>query len=234
VLEITPPTEPDQPLALRAEAGREAARIDEPPQPEVVPPQPEIEPVRAQPVPPLRSQTQEPVPSVPDALDPEVEVEPAVTPVGDEEGKSMPASPSAASTRPAKPRPQGLDEGLGSGGTGGGRGLGIYGTPDHAAYGAEIVRLVKAEIDHDPVPGLGARDSVELVLEVLPSGRLARRGLGKYDYAQVVRSTLGPLRMRAVLRRVLRASEDFPPHPSTFPRQRFVVGITVNFRALRG
>lgn len=121
--------------------------------------------------------------------------------------------------------------GLGSAGAGAGEGLrGTDVGPDHSAYGAELVRRVKAEIDIDPVPGLGPRDSIEVVLEVLPSGRLARRGLGKYDYARVVHSTLGPARVRAILRRILRASEGFPPHPSSFPRERYVVGFTVRFR----
>ena len=118
-----------------------------------------------------------------------------------------------------------------------GSGLGRMGSdesPDHSAYGAEIVRLVKAEIDVDPVPGLRPRDSIEVELEVLPNGRLARRGLGKYDYVRVIRSTLGPVRLRAILRRILRASYGFPPHPSSFPRQRYVVGFTVRFRDLHG
>lgn len=175
--------------------------------------------------------------------DAEVEVEPEATPVGDDAnaGPSTPtvagdgASPARArgtSDRRGSAGSEGRGAGRGSGVTGGGQGF--EGTPDHTAYGAELVRIVKAEIDADPVPGLGSEDSIEVLLEVLPSGRLARWGLGKYDYAQVVHSTLGPLRMKAILRRVLRASEAFPPHPSSFPRQRFVVGITVRFRDQRG
>lgn len=246
LLEITPLTE--GPLALRAEAGREgeAAPLTEPSSGEVVQPRREVEPVPADPVPPRRSKTEDPVPTVPaeeaepadadptDEDEPDVEAAPAPGSEDGEDGEPMPSPPSGSGKGSAAPRRQGTREGLGPGGVGDGRGLGIYGTPNHAAYGAEIVRLVKAKIDEDPVPGLGSRDSVELVLEVLPNGRLARWGMGKYDYAQVVHSTLGPLRMRAILRRVLRASEAFPPHPSSFPRQRFVVGITVNFRELRG
>ena len=39
-------------------------------------------------------------------------------------------------------------------------------SPGLASARAELVRLVKAEIDTDPVPGLRPRDSIEVVLEV--------------------------------------------------------------------
>lgn len=148
-------------------------------------------------------------------------------------GPPTPPEPVEDQGRASRAAAVGTSDGRGSGGTHDGR-MGTGEGPDHSTYGAEIVRLVKAEIDTDPVPGLRSRDSIEVVLEVLPSGRLARHGLGKYDYAQVVHSTVGPVRMRAILRRILRASERFPPHPSSFPRTRYVVGFTVHFRDRHG
>lgn len=235
LLELTPPT--PQPLALKADSGREqTSQHPELPSGEVVEPQPQPAP---QPAP--RPATQQ----VPSAIQPEppTEPDPDATTEATTEAPSAPQSaapeplPSAPDEHPSVDpdgsRPRGIREGTGNIGTGGG-GVGIDGTADHSAYGAKLVHLIMTEIDEDPVPGLGPRDSIEVELTVLPSGRLAHRGIGKYDYARVVRSTLGPIRLRAILRRILRASKDFPPHPSSFPRTRYVVGITVRFRDLRG
>jgi hypothetical protein len=101
---------------------------------------------------------------------------------------------------------------------------------DHSAYGAHIVRLVMHEIDSRPVPGIAPRDPVELLLRVGPDGTLVKVGPGRFDYAQVVRSSLGPWRTRRLLDRVLRASHQFPAHPDGFARRYYEVGITVNFR----
>lgn len=97
-------------------------------------------------------------------------------------------------------------------------------------YGSEIKRIVEAELDRDRVPGTRHHDTFEFEIEVLPNGRLAWLYPDDYGFANVIRSTLGRLRRRAVLRRILRASQSFPPHPAGFPRQRFVLGLTVNFR----
>lgn len=248
----------DQPLALRAAAGApgEGAASSEPtpgrgaamrPRPEPAPTRPAATPTQTQAEPPpvepsprTRARTTprratseptpaaEPTPAEP-AASPPASITPDARPAPESEPSSLPTPREASGHAPLA----GARDGRGSVGASVGA-TGIDGTPDHSAYGAELVRLVKAEIDTDPVPGLRPRDSIEVVLEVLPSGRLAHRGLGKYDYAQVVRSSLGPVRMRAILRRILRASQSFPPHPSSFPRQRYVLGFTVRFRDLQG
>jgi hypothetical protein len=228
-LELTPITH--GPLAAKAEARPEGDPLVRPPgEPTATehPPEPPTEPRRPRKPPHTTLQR----PDVP------------LAPAGNAEAEATPTRDDASAGPPlvevaddggilARARARQPSEGRGSAGAGEGRSQ-ADGALDHTAYGSQLVRIVKAEIDEDPVPGLGPQDSIEVVLEVLPNGRLARWGLGKYDYAQVVRSTLGPLRMRAILRRILRASQGFPPHPSSFPRQRFVVGIRVNFRELHG
>jgi hypothetical protein len=225
------PALPVAPLAWEARAGSqrpgEARPSPEPPSGEasVDPgPEPAARPSLARPGPSRTDPAGDPpAPTAAEGLEP----------VARDEAPSEPRAPAGGEGPARRGAATGASEGRGSAGAGGDlRGLGDG--PDHSAYGAELVRLVKAEIDTHPIPGLGPLDSIEVVLEVLPSGRLARRGLGKYDYARVVRSTLGPVRMRAILRRILRASERFPPHPSSFPRQRYVVGFTVNFRDHHG
>lgn len=113
--------------------------------------------------------------------------------------------------------------------TGSAAGLGGREEDSYAAYGAALVRLVVAELDRSPVPGIGARDSVQLVLEVLPDGSLAMVGPRRFDIATVVRTSLGWLAIRQVLRRVATASRRFPDHPRGFSKHRFVVDVTVNF-----
>lgn len=231
---------PHEPLALRASAGSpdEGAAGSRPARGEAAAARPSSEPAHDEAVPtkprpePAASESR---PRSRPHVEPEraptsaVEVPAAeTTPATSEDLESEPPSPPAALAPPGRPEVAGPSDGRGTVGASVGA-VGADGAPDHSAYGAELVRLVKTEIDVDPVPGLRPRDSIEVVLEVLPSGRLAHRGLGKYDYAQVVRSTLGPVRLRALLRRILRASEGFPPHPSSFPRERYVVGFTVRF-----
>jgi outer membrane biosynthesis protein TonB len=232
------------PLALQAATGSpgsepargEATTIE--PEPE-----PEPEPAASEPSPPLH-RPKPPLPDSPTKPEPEPEPEPAsaphttsepfpTTPVEVEVEPSASTSSASTSDHPARASTAGTSDGRGTGVSIDGR-MGTGASLDHSAYGAELVRLVKVKIDTDPVPGLLRHDSIEVELEVLPSGRLARHGLGKYDYARVVHSTLGPLRLRAILRRILRASYDFPPHPSSFPRGRYVVGFTVRFRDLHG
>jgi hypothetical protein len=231
IVEITSIT--GEPLAMKASAGSqgEVAPNPEPLRGEAARAVPNPEPVVQTPPLPSRPRAVPPRPRAPTtpAVDTNAEAAPREPDDADAEPSTAPSAGDGMA--PARTAGSSRDRGLAGGGDGR---MGTDGTPDHSAYGAELVRLVKAEIDDDPVPGLGSRDSIEVVLEVLPSGRLAHQGLGKYDYAQVVRSTLGPLRMRAILRRILRASQEFPPHPSSFPRQRYVVGIRVDFRELRG
>lgn len=209
------------PLAAKAGPGapREAVPRAPPVLSEVEAPA-ETPPLRARPR-PEAAPVQSAIPDEPAIAEPAID-EPAIDePAVDEPASSPPSSESPGTGAAASEgRGTGESEDRGSG----------EGEADHSAYGAEIVRLVLAEIDRDPVLGISAKDSIEVELEILPSGRLARRGLGKYDYAVVVTSSVGPLRTRGILRRIASASRRFPPHPADFPRQRYLVGITVSFR----
>jgi hypothetical protein len=100
---------------------------------------------------------------------------------------------------------------------------------DHSAYGAAIVRIVKSEIDHDPVAGISMRDSIRLVLTVLPNGDLEWTRDGRFGFADVLASSLGPLRTRQILKRVERASVHFPAHPQGLRGRRYVVDVTIRF-----
>ncbi len=102
----------------------------------------------------------------------------------------------------------------------------------YAGYGASIVRAVVAEIDRVPIGGIHADDSIQLVLEVLPNGRLASVGRRRFEVARVEETTLGRLLQWQVLRRVAQASKRFPPHPAGFTKARFVVDVTVRFRGV--
>jgi len=64
---------------------------------------------------------------------------------------------------------------------------------------------------------------------VLPNGRLKRTGAGRFDVANVVRSSIGPVRTRALMRRIQRASKRFPRHPKGFERGVYVVGVKLRF-----
>ena len=246
LVELTPPT--PEPLALKSDGGRAGQSRIEREAPEAVEPEPrrdrperkrDRDRDRAEPEPPKQPRPEPTLPQVPTQPDEddgaEAEPEPPA-PATAADGEGTEPSSGVADDAPARTSPRRRPgEGRGSGNREGrGSGLGTDGMADHSAYGAELVRLVKAEIDKSPVPGLGPRDSIEVELKVLPSGRLARFGLGRYDSVRVVHSTLGPLRMRAILRRIIRASEQFPPHPSGFPRQRYLLGFTVRFRDFTG
>jgi hypothetical protein len=102
--------------------------------------------------------------------------------------------------------------------------------PDHAAYGAEIVRIVHDEIERNPIPGLGRGDAIQVLLRIRPNGRLARSGTGRFGFADVLHSSLGPLRTRNILRRIEQASTRFPPHPQGLRKPLYVVDVTVRFR----
>lgn len=104
---------------------------------------------------------------------------------------------------------------------------------DRSAYGAAIVRILKSEIDRHPVPGISARDSIQVVLTLLPSGELAWTREGRYGFAEVLRGTLGPLRLRQILKRIEIASARFPPHPHGLRSRHYTVDITINFSAPR-
>ncbi len=110
------------------------------------------------------------------------------------------------------------------------RGVGGREEDAYAGYGASIVRAVVAELDRDHIGGIRSSDSIRLVLEILPDGRLDSVGPRRFEVAYVEDSTLGWLLQRQVLRRVARASEWFPPHPAGFSKARFVVDVTVRFR----
>ena len=127
------------------------------------------------------------------------------------------ATPSASKTKAGRP------------GAVRARASGTGAARDHAAYGAEIERIISDEIDRNPVPGIHVDDTVEFELRLLPSGRLAMIGDGRLDVAIVVRSTVGPLRTRALLRRIKRASARFPRHPPGFPRRHYILGFSVTF-----
>ncbi|MCH9685764.1 MAG: hypothetical protein K0V04_30305 [Deltaproteobacteria bacterium] len=187
---------------------------------------PEPEPVRPSPAPrpeaPSPSPPPQPEPTIP------VDPEPASAPGQEPPPVSLPeprpsgtgtqsdAEPNDAGAQPAAstPRP----------------GLGGEGGADFKAYGAEIVRIVMAEIDRDPVPGIFERDTIELVLRVRPDGRLVWVGQGRYDFVQVRATSVGRSKTRRLLRRVLRASKRFPAHPSGFRRKYYEIAFRVNFR----
>lgn len=236
VVEVSPP----RPGVLSTQAeipgdpGRRPAvtipvepEVDEPPPPP--PPRPSPAVTRPEPSP----TTSSPAPS-----DPEPEPEPPTAPVDDDAGSDADASPEPGlvadedATGPSSTdgREGGVESSLhGEGSTRPSGGLTGDGELDHSAYGAEIVRLVLAEIDDDPVPGIPEGHAIQIELRVLPSGRLSPRGLGRFDFARVVRSTLGPVRTRWVLRRVERASKRFPPHPDGFSRKVYEMDFTVRF-----
>ena len=94
------------------------------------------------------------------------------------------------------------------------------------------MKIVLDELDRDPVRGIGRKDMIQVLLEVLPNGDLAWRGDGRFGFARVLRSSLGRLRTRQVLRRIERASLRFPKHPKGFARRHYVIDVTVNFRDL--
>ncbi len=184
-------------------------------------PEPRPRASRARPSPAPKAAEPEPAPTSEPASTPALTPAPAPTPSADK--------------TPAGASPLGASERLAAHGRGGARrGDRGTGADDYASYGAEIVRIVKSEIDRDPVAGIFAHDSVALVLKVLPDGRLARIGLGRNDFVRVVGTSVGPLRTRRLLRRVLRASRRFPGHPKGFGRRHYEVGFTVNFTRNRG
>ncbi|MEX1361931.1 MAG: hypothetical protein AB1Z98_02330 [Nannocystaceae bacterium] len=215
-----------QPDAVtRTAAPEPLPELDEPPPP---PPKPQPKP---QPDPP-QSPTSEPdpapqpndttAPALPLEPPPESpEAPPAEPPPSLEPAPNSNAPDTNAAGRPTASPGRGSSRATGS--------LLGDGDLDHSAYGAEIVRLVMAEIDEDPVFGIPSGHAIQIGLKVLPSGRLARSGLGRFDFAKVFASTVGRVRTRAILRRVERASRRFPRHPAGFPRRNYEIAFTVRF-----
>lgn len=107
------------------------------------------------------------------------------------------------------------------------------GTLDHAGYGRALVQLFLDELDRSPVPGISKGHSITILLRVSPKGRLVWTGTGRFDFARVLTTTLGPLRTRRVLRRLERASWRFPPHPDGFERTYYELDFTVKFKGDR-
>ncbi|MEM6995348.1 MAG: hypothetical protein AAF721_32865 [Myxococcota bacterium] len=219
--------------ALAMEASRAASELAPTPEPE-----PEPEPVADEPEPEPEPESK-PKPK-PKPKQPSPDPTPASSPVEPEPVPTAtppvvvppepPAEPHASRgpKPPSEPRPATGDADAAAGrarvqrsGTG---------TQDHSSYGAEIVRLVNAEIDRDPVAGIRPRDTIEVELRVLPNGRLAKMGDGRLAFANIVRNSLGPVRTRALLRRIKRASARFPRHPRGFGRRHYVVGFRLNFK----
>ncbi len=192
------------------------------PVPERVEPPPEAPPPEA---PPPKTRPRAPeVPATPPASDAAAEpVPPDAEPSPETEVQPEPASPPATETSPGTSTVQGTGT-VGDGGQQSGDGA-----MDHSAYGSRIVEIVMEEIDDDPVRGIPSGHSIRIGLRVLPSGRLARRGFGRFDFAEVLASTIGPIRTRGILRRVQRASLRFPRHPTGFPRRYYEIAVTVNF-----
>lgn len=182
-------------------------------------PEPPSRPIaRAQPIAP----TPEPSPQ-PEAAVPEAPPTPGPAADGTVAGDGIATS----SGSNAKDRGgSGATAAKGHGGAGAATGDGTF---DASSYGKEIVRLVLAELDEDPVPGLTRRDGIQVVLRVKPNGELAWTGSGRFGFAQVVASSVGPVRTNAILKRIERASRRFPAHPSGLKRRHYVVDVTVKF-----
>jgi hypothetical protein len=201
----------DEPLA--PEAGDEAEE-EEPPMPE---PSPVPRRVRSQPErnrAAERSPAEADVPALPvEAERPIARSEIAIEPTT---STDLPRSTAVATGTLGRDAPR-------SGG-------GTRGQLDHASYGAEIVRIVLAEIERDPVRGIGPTDTIQVLLDVLPNGELEWTRSGRYGFARIVRSSLGRIRTHQILRRIERASARFPVHPPGFARRRYVVDVTVNFK----
>jgi outer membrane biosynthesis protein TonB len=186
-------------------------------------PEPPTRPIaRAQPIAPTPAPEPEPtMAEAPVTPEPAAEPGPAVdgSLVGDASGRATGSN------------------GEGDGGAGASAGTGRSGagastggdTVDTSSYGKEIVRLVLAELDEDPVPGLTRRDGIQVVLRVKPDGGLAWTGSGRFGFAQVVASSVGPVRTHAILKRIERASRRFPAHPAGLKRRHYVVDVTVKF-----
>jgi len=186
----------------------------------VEPPPPKTPPSPARP----RSPAMTPVtPASPASDAAAVPVAPEVEPPSEVPAPTEPTPSRSTDGSPGTPTVSGTGS-VGDGGRQSGDGA-----MDHSAYGSRIVEIVMEEIDDDPVRGIPSGHSIRIGLRVLPSGRLARRGLGRFDFAEVLATTVGPVRTRGILRRIERASLRFPRHPAGFPRRYYEIAVTVNF-----
>lgn len=241
VLELSPPTsgELSTQAELPGERGERPSVKTEDPLELDEPPPPSPQPV-SRPVP--DSRPSEPDPSEPDPSEPDPS-EPDPLPDADRDASGDPVEADGAAPVEASPDTEAGDEGTSRGGGGGvpssqaghgssqgEGGLSGDGDFDYSAYGAEIVRRVLHEIDEDPVPGIADGHVIQIELRLRPDGRLAPHGLGRFDFARVLRSTLGPLRNRWILRRVERAAKHFPPHPEGFSRKVYELDFTIQFK----
>lgn len=232
---------PDAELALEgALAARSAEPAAEPVlEPEAAPEPEEIEEPRPKEPPTEPEPRTRPEPDPDAAVQPDPSPDPSPEPDADPGAASEPKAAAQPPEPPDEPAAGKHDEGTPEPTPGSGTGRAGEGMADgHAdgqgatnfqSYGAEIIRIVNAEIDADPVAGISRRDTIEFELMVLPNGRLKRTGSGRFDVANVVRSSIGPVRTRALMRRIQRASSRFPKHPKGFERRVYVVGVTLRF-----
>lgn len=218
---VVMPSPPDRPLAMEVETRgpRTVARLPTPPTLDPAPPPPRAQPHRAT-TPPVEPST----PTLPESPG-ELPAQPSP-----DDAPPLPAAP--APTPPA--HEDGHDRGVqaarhGMGSDHAASGTSGSGALDHSAYGAELVRIVRAEVERDPVPGIPAGHSIAVLMRVLPDGRLQRRGVGRFDFARVLTTTMGPLKTRRFLRRVERASQRFPRHPDGFEQRYYEVAFTMKF-----
>lgn len=216
----------------------EPASIDDAPAPPPGEPIPPPDPIASAPAPSAEPRPREPDPEP--ASDPEPAPEPA--PQVAEPAPQVAELAPAPSDEDAPPSPDEGDEAdppgprTPSAGRVGGTGSASptahgRGTFDTSGYGEEIVAIVKEELASDPVPGIRSTDSIRLVLRVKPNGSLAWIGSGRFGFAQVLSTTLGPVRTRAVLKRFERGSWRFPAYPEEMQGRRrwYEMELTLRF-----
>jgi len=229
-------TIPIERAMLAEKAGAQAKEVHtEEPSPAEPAPEPPKQPP-ADPPPEPKRKTASPKPPPTRAAHPDVVVPQTDAPTPEPAEATDEPAPEATEPTPDAPPPIPVVPGNGSADRGKSRGGGIQehasgeGVGDHASYGAEIQRIISAEIQRNPVPGTTIHDVVEIDLRVLPSGRLAFAGSGRLEVGSIVRNSLGPLRTRAVMRRIRQAAERFPRHPKGFRRRHYIVGVQISFK----
>ncbi|MEM9458609.1 MAG: hypothetical protein AAGF11_30820 [Myxococcota bacterium] len=221
---LEPPPPPPAPTPAKTPDAREPAMAAHPldaarPPPPPPDPKPRTQRPRARPL------TIDPESTADVVVDPPPEPAPA-PPVAVQPAPPVPAS--AADGNSGRERTKkGSGDRAGSGWDSGG------GMLDHSIYGRTIVQLFLDELDRSPVPGISKGHSITILLRVSPEGRLVWTGTGRFDFARVLATTLGPLRARRVLRRLERASWRFPPHPRGFERTYYELDFTVRFKGGR-
>lgn len=235
VLELSPPTsgELSTQAELPGERGqRPSVKAEDPLELDEPPPPPSPQPVTRPDPRPSAPDPSAPDPSAPDPR-PDADPDAGGDPIEADGDAPVAASPETEESRGAGSSEAGggvPSSQTGRGSSKGEGGLSGDGEFDYSAYGAEIVRRVLHEIDEDPVPGIADGHVIQIELRLRPDGRLAPHGLGRFDFARVIRSTLGPLRNRWILRRVERAAKHFPPHPEGFSRKVYELDFTIRFK----